>query len=370
VTAILRPKFSEGQVLGAADLNAQVDYDRQAMLLHERTAHLWGVVQGLALVPGTPSGGSVPISLQPGRAIDRFGRSIVVTAAIPLDPTDFQLTSTSKNQLFPVFVQAVETSQAGSTQPGKCSTTAITRIVEGVQISFGTTGSEIQIDEQQPAGVGDPLTAATSDDKVLVGWVAVDPTSKLFVKASATSSTGQGIRYAGVVASDVVALGGTLSLHTRATGTRYAVTVKETSTGGCELRFGKQDGDGAVTPTFTVDDQGNVSYAGALHPLPAAKTVAESGVAYDGVCLPLPAGVTPAQVTSGAIRIHVVLTPIPQAPQKFGGKPYLPIVTKCAVDMTGDRRLRCTVTWVDPTAPGTTVDLAGTCNYLLVASGA
>jgi len=312
------------------------------------------------------------VNLQPGRAIDRLGRVIIVSEQRPLVTADFQLSSSNVNDLFPVYVQAIETPQTGSTQPGKCATAQPNRIEEAVQISFGTPGSELAVLEQDAATVDRGFGTPGLNDKVLVGWVGWS--GKQFTRVSTTSSDGRGIRYVGVVASEVVSGGGTLGLRTRPTGSRFAVTVTENSTGGCELRFGKQDGNGAVSPTFTVDEKGNVTYTGALNPPPMAKTVAESGVAFDGVRLPLPTGITDAQISSGAVRLHVMLTPDPQVPakQNIAGalRECIPFVLRCSVDMTSDRRVHCIVRWCEKADPlNTFIDLPAGCTYVIIASG-
>jgi hypothetical protein len=42
-----RPRFFEGQYLGAADLAACVDYTRIRSARHELGAHVWGIAAGL-----------------------------------------------------------------------------------------------------------------------------------------------------------------------------------------------------------------------------------------------------------------------------------------------------------------------------------
>jgi hypothetical protein len=377
MSAPSRPVFSEGQVLGAADLNAQVTYHRLAAVQHERTEHLWGVAEGLelqAIERTTPAGDKyVDVNLLPGRAIDRLGRSIVVTEARLIDTTDFDLSSSDENQLFPVFVQAIEVPVSGQAQPGKCAVNQAARIEERLQISFGTPGSEIVVLEQTSAGVTAGFGTPALNDKVLVGWVSWNNDLDKFAGVS-QSSNGKGVRYVGVVASEVVAGGGTLGLRTRGAGARFALTVTENSTGGCELRFGKQDGLGPVSDAFTVDEKGNVSYRGVLSPSPPAKTLAESGVAFDGVRLPLPSGVTEEQVAGGAVRLHALLTPIVLQPANVDlpeMKTFaVPHIIQCEVDVTTDRRVHCKVRWYDPTRTiPDFLDLPAACNYVFVASG-
>jgi hypothetical protein len=74
-----RPRFYEGQYLGAADLTAAVDYGRKQHARMLLGAHRWGIAIGLDLleVPGPNS--TLDVVVQPGYAWDGFGRPIVVT---------------------------------------------------------------------------------------------------------------------------------------------------------------------------------------------------------------------------------------------------------------------------------------------------
>lgn len=380
----LRPKFSEGQILGAADLTAHLDYDRLDSVLHERTEHMWGVAQGLELTTTPNTDGKTPyvdVKLSPGRAVDQLGRSIVVTNELPLDPKMFhdQIATQDKNKVYPVFVQAALVDKVGDTQPGKCGVTLVTRQEESVQVSFGSPGSEIAVFDREPVTVDQLFGSQTLNDKVLVGWVQFDPDivpgEGRFI-ATATQGNNFQIRYVGVVASDVVAGGGTLTLHTRPDGQRFAVSLTETSKGGCVLAFGKQTGSDPIVPTFTVDDKGNVTYTGALIPSPPAKTTAVSGYALDGGTLPLPATVTPDDVTNGKVLLHMIVTPLPLEPalQFLPDNPAtatdaLPLV-ECSVDPV-TRVVKSVVRWVDPAKPATNFLVQpNPCRYLIIASGA
>jgi len=378
MTGLLRPAFSEGQILGANDLNAHVTYDRLGAVLHERTEHLWGIAAGLELAatPRTTADGQryVDVRLLPGRAVDRLGRVIVLTDVQDVEPSLFidQIASPTATDRYPVYLQAIERPRTGDTRPGSCATGQPVQIEESFQLSFGGPGSEISILEQQPAPVEDGFGVPGIFDKVVVGWVTWNPKANLFASVE-TSSDGRGIRYAGVVASEVVAQGGTLALRTRPSGPRYALTLTEGPNGGGELRFGKQDGDNPVVPAFRIDEKGNVAFQGTLSPAPIANTLAESGVASDGVRLPLPAGVSEDQVDQGKVRIHAVLTPVPPVPRDifFDGaseaEAAIPMVVRCLLD--GDRRVRCRIRWTRVADSDDQIDLPGTCTYVLVASG-
>lgn len=75
-----RPRFFEGQYLSADDLSAVVDYLRGAQARQALGARTWGIGIGLHLLetaaPGAPS--RQEVILQPGWAVDGFGRQIVV----------------------------------------------------------------------------------------------------------------------------------------------------------------------------------------------------------------------------------------------------------------------------------------------------
>lgn len=84
-----RPAFFEGQYLGAEDLSALVTYFRQQNARHALGQHTWGIVAGLQLVEATAADGSLDIFVQPGLAIDGYGRLIVVLQQTRLDGAQF-----------------------------------------------------------------------------------------------------------------------------------------------------------------------------------------------------------------------------------------------------------------------------------------
>lgn len=377
----LRPNFNEGQILGAADLNAQVTYDRLGAALHERTEHIWGVAQGLVLTPTTNTTGTKPyvdIDLYPGRAVDQLGRALVVMSPLRLQVSDFtgQIANRDPTKFFPVYIQAVDVAQVGDTQPGKCSVNLTTRFEERVQVSYGNPGSELTLLDQTLPTVADGLDTTnlpSLDARVLVGWVQFDPSINggQFIGVNTSGANNAAIHYVGVVASDVVAAGGVLTLHTRPDGKRFVLSITENAT-GATLAFGQQDGSNPVVPTFTVDEKGNVTCAGSLQPGVQANTLAESGMIFDGARLPLPPGVTDADLTSGKYRVHISLTPPTAQPTAMlmpnGTSPLaLPLVESCSVD--DNRVLSCSIRWVDTTSFGQFVVMPAACNYFIVASG-
>ena len=81
----VRPNFVEGRVLTAADLREEQEYHREKHRRHLQMLHGFGVVDGLDL--GVANDGTT-IAIEPGMAIDRYGREIVLYDMIvmPIPP--------------------------------------------------------------------------------------------------------------------------------------------------------------------------------------------------------------------------------------------------------------------------------------------
>jgi hypothetical protein len=87
-----RPKFLEGQYLGADDLTAVVDYHRRYHARHTLGGHTWGIAMGLRLkeVETGAANDQVDVYLEPGYAWDGFGRPVVVLASYKLPVEKFK----------------------------------------------------------------------------------------------------------------------------------------------------------------------------------------------------------------------------------------------------------------------------------------
>jgi len=372
---LVRPTFFEGQILGAADLQAQVDYGRVDSALHERTEHVWGVSSGLELrtVKQTSAAGDeyFDVYLGAGVAVDPTGRRILVPAEQLLSYTAFQeqgvFVAGQPSARYPVYLRGIDEARRGSRGPGACATDASSRTDEGFAVEFGRPGSEINVLEQTgPSAVG--AGPGSGLERVLVGFVEWrDKVSSdgRFGQAFSSSDNGQ-VKYAGVRASEIVALEGALALRTRPSPPRFAVVIEEGSGGACLFRFGKQEGAGSLAEVFRVDEKGNLEIKGTLttkvKSLPLAPVV-ESGTAFHGLRVPLPAGITEDMVAGGKVVLHVQVRPrYPGRKPMFDGTavvngPGAPL--ECAVD--ADRRLRCVVSLGN-------VDVPASCDYLVVAA--
>jgi hypothetical protein len=90
-----RPRFYEGQYLGAEDMTAALEYSRIQQARHSLGGHTWGIATGLQLREvASPSGDKVDVYVQPGYAWDGFGRPIVVLSPYKL-PVDMFKNKTS-----------------------------------------------------------------------------------------------------------------------------------------------------------------------------------------------------------------------------------------------------------------------------------
>ena len=75
-----RPRFYEGQFLGASDLTAVVDYARSGLGRARIGAHTWGIALGLDLVEAPGPNGTLDVFIEPGYAWDGLGRPVVVAS--------------------------------------------------------------------------------------------------------------------------------------------------------------------------------------------------------------------------------------------------------------------------------------------------
>src|ERR1700722_1140728 len=80
ITDIERLNYYEGEYLGAVDFEAEQEYHRDMRRRHNIGPHTWGIVTGLDVAQFLNGGtnNEVDVFIQPGVAVDGFGREIVV----------------------------------------------------------------------------------------------------------------------------------------------------------------------------------------------------------------------------------------------------------------------------------------------------
>jgi hypothetical protein len=80
-----RVRYFAGQLLGAADFEAEQDYLRERMRLNNRCLHGWGVACGLEVAPPGADDPPLRVSVSPGLALDEQGDEIRVAETVCLD---------------------------------------------------------------------------------------------------------------------------------------------------------------------------------------------------------------------------------------------------------------------------------------------
>ena len=75
-----RTNFYAGQILTAADFQAEQSYFRERMRLHNLNCHGSGIVSGLEVSPSEGPARSIIVS--PGTALDRLGNEITLSGAV------------------------------------------------------------------------------------------------------------------------------------------------------------------------------------------------------------------------------------------------------------------------------------------------
>lgn len=111
-----RPQFFEGQYLGAEDLAAIVEYLRTDSARQNLGHHSWGVVVGLDLVASPISDTAVDYFVQPGVAVDGYGRMMVVSEPTPIT-AEQMATVGAGSGLLDVWIH-YDQSEFESTRPG------------------------------------------------------------------------------------------------------------------------------------------------------------------------------------------------------------------------------------------------------------
>ena len=314
---VARPVFFEGQILGALDLQDTVEYSRGRDARHSRYLHTWGIATGLELsekgkqleISGTTFDYK-EISVSAGMAIDGRGREIIVPESRRLSESDFDQLNVAvqdKEALYPVLLIGRDRSAASSSfSMGDCANPEPTRQVEDFEITFRGPGEDLDLLDQTPPDISDgPGNGTGNAWLVLLGYVKWDNNIKKFTGFDVVSN-GIGRRYAGVLADEVVARGGSLMLRTRTKSESGKPALLLDETDGGELKFGLLNAAGVVTPVLTVKSNGDIITPGTVQSKSSSGTVyVQSGIATDGVVLPLPTGVKAEDVAPGKGTLHI-----------------------------------------------------------------
>ncbi len=131
-----RPRFFEGQYIGAADLAAAVDYSRERVREAMLAGQSWGIAIGLDLVEVEGAGGDTEYFVLPGLAYDGFGRPLVVLQPLPVPPGGFADLATGNHRVWLRYAEAARQ----DLRPGwqTCGDTdSFARVRESVEVAVG-----------------------------------------------------------------------------------------------------------------------------------------------------------------------------------------------------------------------------------------
>lgn len=147
LTDIERLNYYEGEFLGAVDFEAEQEYHRDMRRRHNLGQHTFGIVAGLDLaqpVNGSTNanGAEVDVYLQPGMAVDGFGREIVLLSQVQLTPTMFaSFYSPSAVTPYPVYVWIAYQEQLLQPSSDACATTNMSNVYGRVEETYTLTAT-------------------------------------------------------------------------------------------------------------------------------------------------------------------------------------------------------------------------------------
>lgn len=171
-----RPQFRPGDFLGANNLVAIVDYLRTTTARQNLGQHSWGVIIGLNLVSQAITDTAVEYYVQPGVAIDGYGRIIVVNNPARIEAEQFVSISSGNVDVWIRYDQ----SESSATRTGfnVCSATDdYARINETFKIEIGSRSSIL--DRQSGVTVNDSLLVDARE-----ALISIDPNVQILCDAS------------------------------------------------------------------------------------------------------------------------------------------------------------------------------------------
>lgn len=380
-SVIERPRFYEGQILSAIDLETGVEYARKQRARHDRTLHRWGIAEGLvlsaeprSLAQGAGSVDYVEVTLGAGLAIDGTGREVVVAEQATLSATDFDRANVAidrEDAWYPVFL--VGKDQTGSVErrfAGACGSTQPNRIDDAYEVAFGRPGAALGLVQPTPAVAEGPGGATGSTPfLILLGFLQWNRDIKRFSCVS-DSQDGVSRRYVGVRAEAVESPSGKLTLRSapEMESDKPTLLLATDADGKGELSFGLSDAQGGISRVFRVTAQGDLELQGTIKAaLTEGEVKIESGVVTHGALVPLPEGVDPQQVAAGQVRVHIRVTPrVPGSlPPETNPDDWAAFAYRCTVST--ERRVNCVYRWLRVAGGAGQQFSTGACDYTVIA---
>jgi hypothetical protein len=226
---IERPNYYQLQFLGADDFKSEQAYHRDMRRRHNIGPHRWGIVTGLELVEKPhESGSGLDVYIQPGMAIDGFGRELFVVAPYKLDTADFQFITGTVAAPHEVWIAyREETALPPELGYGTCESEGQNdRVREDFRVVIDPTGDKhaaivvngraaeaTAIPEDESVPYQELPDGATTRWLVRLGNVMWNPLTRELETASTQLALGR--IYAGIVAEEVLAPDTKLRLRPR-----------------------------------------------------------------------------------------------------------------------------------------------------------
>src|SRR5450759_4508489 len=101
---IQRVRYYDGEYLRSFDFETEQTYHVEMRRRLNRSLYLWGIAQGLELVQDD-QGGIKQVSINPGMAIDAFGREIYVFAPYTFGDTDIATNRINYKGTYDVWIR-------------------------------------------------------------------------------------------------------------------------------------------------------------------------------------------------------------------------------------------------------------------------
>ncbi|HEY6352716.1 MAG TPA: hypothetical protein VI636_25245 [Candidatus Angelobacter sp.] len=287
LTDIERLNYYEGEFLGATDFQAEQEYHRDMRRRHNLGQHTCGIVTGMDLAQA-PNGGTSPsgiaevdVYLQPGMAVDGFGREIVVLNQAQLtqemfaaffdpnpnasakwmyiwisyqqallQPPSDACTSQNVSNAFGRVEETYTLTATAAGPPPPSSAIVVDGSTTTPPVASSSSGSTPLPDPPPvtlPYDDSVPYQEFSTDDTNLIWWIPVgrvlwDPHNEVFLQIDpdpqkAAASAGMGRDYAGSVSAWLFAPAGMYYIGDRNTPNPFPASALSPPFGGVQVEI-------------------------------------------------------------------------------------------------------------------------------------
>lgn len=232
---ITRTRYSENQYLTTGDFQVEQDYHRRSLARHHVGGHTWGIVVGLELVEVADASDPslVDVHLTPGMAVDGYGRQVVVMSRTPVDAALFDAFVDDAHRS--VWIEFDETTSRPAEEGwADCVDGQPTRTVETFRLVVDPLDDTTEVIVEGSAAAPPPapsgVTEVPADTSVPYQEVPLEPPRARWpvrlgdvrwdgtvrrLRPAAPGRLGQGRRYVGAIAAELLSPDDTLRVARR-----------------------------------------------------------------------------------------------------------------------------------------------------------